>query len=102
MSKNKCTTVTNFLISAQSYLALTHVCVDTRVSTRVFHENMFFKKKNKRNPPRISLGVGLKESKRIFWFWLSLGGPRVNQSLTIFGGDGGGDFGGRSVSIFAY
>ena len=27
-----------------------------------------FQKKNKRNPPRISLGVGLKESKRIFHF----------------------------------
>ena len=35
MSKNKCKTVTNFIISAQSYLAPTHVCVDTRVSTGV-------------------------------------------------------------------
>ena len=38
-----------------------------RVSNRVFHKNTF-SKKNKRNPLRISLGVGLKESKRIFHF----------------------------------
>ena len=41
---------------------------DIKVYSRVFHKNMFFNKKNKRNPPRISLGVSLKESKRIFDF----------------------------------
>ena len=34
-------------------------------SNRVFHKNNFFQKKW-RNPPRISLGVSLKGSKRIF------------------------------------
>ena len=45
-----------------------HLKVSQKCTHRVFHENMFFQKKNKRNPPRISLGVGLKESKRFLDF----------------------------------
>ena len=41
--------------------------VPIAVNSRVFHENAF-SKKNKCNPPRISLGVNLKGSKRIFDF----------------------------------
>ena len=57
------------LIFLSDYLTMICLSIDVYyMYNRVFHENMFFREKNKRNPPRISLGVSLKESKRIFDF----------------------------------
>ena len=50
---------------------------------RVFHKNMFFEQKNYCNPPRISLGVRLMGSKRIFDFLKIL--PKVQQTQMVAG-----------------